>query len=71
MLTLEEMSMATTTGIMEHYGLVPAGGRFDDALTVYLDWRRYILKNFTGANFYDKHVHWYKVRYSKLGQVLK
>lgn len=71
MLTLEEMSMATTTGIMEHYGLIPAGLSFDEVLYIYMDWKRDILKNFTGANFYEKHDHWYKVRYSKLGQVLK
>lgn len=66
-LTHEEWWYSTDHGKLVHYGVSDSIKNDDWA---WYDWVNE-LSNYKGKDLYDRHVEWYKVRFSKLGQALK
>jgi hypothetical protein len=70
LLSREEWWYATEVGVCHHYDLSQSQSYFD-IQTVWRKWSDYLKENFTGVDLYERHVNWYKMRYTKLGQALK
>lgn len=61
LLTKSELASTSIKDTLSHYKITQRG-------TV---WYYFVCDNYSGSDFYEKHVNWYRVHFSKLSQVLK